>query len=154
MIVFMIIHKQRAYYKWYWTHAFNYDKIYITITFLIVHEFTFVILFVVISFVFHWLSILNYYVKKNNMWNFNDYCINWRRRQVVWTQVKKTFYQVKLFFSTRICLSISIDFKSREIKSNRNFNDSISWQSIRFDLQSEIGIESNDLIWISNRFET
>jgi hypothetical protein len=45
-----------------------------------------------------------------------------------------------------IFASISVDFKSTEIESNRNFNDLILELSIQFDLISKVKIKSIDSI--------
>ncbi len=59
----------------------------------------------------------------------------------------KSFYQIHFFSLAKRDLSNSCDFKSKEIESIRNFNDLISWQTIRFELKSEFGIDSNDSVW-------
>jgi hypothetical protein len=59
----------------------------------------------------------------------------------------KSFYQVHFFSLAKRDLTNSCGFKSKEIESIRNFNDLISWQTIRFELKSESGIDSNGSIW-------
>jgi flavodoxin len=43
--------------------------------------------------------------------------------------------------------SISIDSKLNEIKPNRNFNNLVSWQPIRFGLDPKTETKSFDLVW-------
>jgi hypothetical protein len=56
---------------------------------------------------------------------------------------------LSMHFNVFVCtlLSVSIDFNPKEIESIRNFNDLISWQTVRFGLKSKSGIDSNDSVW-------
>jgi hypothetical protein len=67
--------------------------------------------------------------------------------------VKNKKFFKSFFFNFFFYVSIFIDCESKEIESNRNINDLISWQSVRFGSQSKIGIKSIDLVWTSNHFE-